>query len=98
MSPAEHVTIAESTLFGFAATVTPETPGELAPGARPSRQAPQQTSAIALSNENFMIRAVAHGAATGVGTLVVVREPLPSAASAFPPQQYARPVSRAMPH
>ena len=93
-----HVTIADSTLFGFAATFTPDTATVLAAGARPSRQAPEQTSAMALSNERFIIRPVAHGAATGVGTLVVVRVPLPSSASALTPQQYARPLSRAMPH
>src|SRR5512143_4333225 len=90
--PTEHVTIADRTLVGFAATVTFDTFGLSLPGASPSRQAAQQTSTRTSRHESFMISATGHGATTGVGTCVVVSVPLPSSPTEFSPQQYAAPL------
>jgi hypothetical protein len=54
-----HVTIADKTLFAFAATVTRDTTGADVIGANPSRHAAQQTKARAFCHESFIVRSVA---------------------------------------
>src|SRR5512143_171449 len=55
--PTEHVTIADRTLVGFAATAAFDTLGLSFTGASPSRQPTQQTSTRTSRNERFMISA-----------------------------------------